>query len=273
MPDVDEAVRTVEEAADSRPMGWLARTGLAARGIVYLLMGWLAVLVALGGRQHVDQRGALTEVVAAPFGGALVLLLGLGFAAYALWRFSEVAFGVTGEGDGAGPRLKALARALVYSLLAVTAFSVLSGAKGTQADQQGSIAADVMSRTGGRWLVGLVGAAVVVVGLVMVREGWSKKFVRYFGSVPPGVRRWIIPLGRIGTVSRGVVLAIAGVLVIAAAVTAQASKAGGVDAAFRTLLEQPSGPLLVALLGLGLVVFGVYGLAEAAYRRVPGEQS
>ena len=184
-------------------MGWLARTGLAARGAVYLVMGWLTVLVALGGKAHIDQRGALTEVIAAPFGSALVLLLALGFAAYAAWRFSEVAVGVTGEGDGAGPRLAALARALTYSVLAITAISVLRGARGTQAGQQGSIAAEVMSHQGGRLLVGLVGVAVVAVGAVMIHEGWSEKFLRYFGALPPG-RRWVIPLGRIGhRVARG----------------------------------------------------------------------
>jgi hypothetical protein len=272
VPEVDEAAQAVEAAATGRPMGWLARTGLAARGFVYVVMGWLAVLVALGGKQHIDQRGAVTEVIGAPFGAALVLLLAVGFAAYAVWRFSEAALGVPGEGDGAGPRLIALARAIAYSVLTITALSVLGGARGTQAGQQGGLASEVMSHTGGRWVVGIVGLAVVVVGVVMVREGWSKKFVRYFGSLPPGVRRWVIPLGRVGTVSRGVVLAIAGGLVMAAAWTAEGSKAGGVDAAFRTLLQQPFGAALVGALGTGLVVFGVYGLAEAVYRRVPGDR-
>jgi hypothetical protein len=273
VPDVDEAVDAVEAAAEGRPMGWLARAGLTARGAVYLVMGVLAILVGVGARKHVDQRGALTEVLAAPVGSALVLLLAIGFAAYAVWRFSEVAVGVTGEADGVGPRLKSLARGLAYSVLTATALGVLTGARGSQSGQQEGIAADVMSRSGGRWAVGLVGVVVVAVGLVMVREGWSKKFTRYFGSLDPHVRRWIVPLGRVGTVSRGVVFAIAGALVVAAAWTADPEKAGGVDDAFRTLLQQPYGAALVVLLGAGLVVFGVYGLAEAVYRRVPGDRS
>ena len=262
------AVDAAENAANSTPMSWLARIGLTARGVVYLVMGWLAVLVATGGRAHVDQRGALTEVLAAPFGTALVWLLALGFAAYSLWRLSEAAFGVTGAPPGPGPRLQSLARAIAYAALAVTSVSLLNGSRGTQAGQQGHLAGTVMSHAGGRWLVGLVGVAVVLVGLVMVREGWSAKFLRYFGYLPATLRRAVVLLGRVGTVARGLVFAVAGVLVIAAAWTANAAKAGGIDQAFKTLLAQPYGTVLVAGLGLGLMIFGVYGLAEAAWRRV-----
>lgn len=266
--DVQDAARS---AADSRPLGWLARLGLTARGVVYLVMGWLAVLLSMGSSTHVDQRGVLIEVLAQPFGTALVLLMALGFLAYAVWRFSEAAFGVAGEGRGAAPRLKSLGRGLVYLVLAFSALELLRGARGTQAGQQGHLAGTVMQQQGGRWLVGAVGVAVVVVGLVMVREGWSGKFLRYFGALPPGTRTPVVWLGRVGTVSRGLVFAVTGALVVAAAWTASPSKAGGIDVAVRTLLQQPYGPTLVLLLGIGLMVFGVYGLAEALWRRVPGE--
>lgn len=262
------AAEAAKTAANSTTMSWLARIGLTARGVVYLVMGWLAVLVATGARANVDQRGALTEVLAAPFGTALVWLLTLGFAAYAVWRLSEAAFGVTGAPPGAGPRLKSLARAIAYGVLAVSAVSLLNGSRATQAGKQGDLAGTIMSHTGGRWFVALAGLALVAVGLVMVREGWSAKFMRYFGHLPSGLRGAVVPLGRVGTVARGIVFAVTGILVVVAAWTATAAKAGGIDEAFKTLLAQPYGTVLVAGLGLGLVVFGVYGLAEAAWRRV-----
>ena len=260
-----------QSAADSRPLGWLARLGLTARGVVYLVMGWLAVLLAAGSSTHVDQRGVLIEVLSKPFGTVLVLLMAAGFVAYAVWRFSEAAFGVTGEGRGAGPRLKSLGRGLVYLVLAFSALELLRGARGTQAGQQGHIAGAVMQHQGGRWLVAIAGAVVIVVGLLMVREGWSAKFLRYFGALPPGTRAPVVWLGRVGTVARGLVFAVTGALVVLAAWTADPGKAGGIDIAVRTLLQQPAGPALVLALGLGLMLFGVYGLAEALWRRVPGE--
>lgn len=262
------AGEVAESAANSRPMGWLARIGLTARGLVYIVLGWLAVLVGLGGRANIDQRGALTEVLAQPYGAVMLWLLTIGFAAYALWRLSEAAFGATGEGKKAGPRLRSLARGIAYAAMAFTAQSLLQGARGTQAGQQGNLAGTVMQHTGGRWIVAIVGLIVLVVGLVLVREGWKTTFLRHFGALPPRLRKTVVWLGRTGTIARGVVFAISGLLVVVAAWTADPAKAGGVDQAFRTLLQEPFGTVLVVLLGAGLMLFGVYGLAEAAWRRV-----
>lgn len=257
-----------EKAAGSQPMGWLARTGLAARGLVYLAMGWLAVLLAAGERARVDQRGALSEVLTRPLGTAAVAALACGFAAYAVWRLSEAAFGIKGE-EGVVPRVKSLLRGLAYAVLAFGAVSLLAGARRTQSAEQAELAGTVMQQGGGRWLVAVAGLVVVGVGAMMVFEGWSSAFMRYFGYLPQPRRGAVVWMGRVGTVARGVVFLVTGVLIVAAAWSVQPDKAGGVDEAFRTLLDQPYGGFLVTALGLGLVVFGVYGLAEAAWRRVP----
>jgi hypothetical protein len=92
--------------------------------------------------------------------------------------------------------------------------------------------------------------------------------MKYFGALPTKLRDGVVMLGRVGTISRGVVFGVAGFLVLAAAWTHDADKAGGIDEAFKTLLDQPFGEPLVILLGIGLIIFGVYGLAEARWRRV-----
>ena len=263
-----KAGKRADSAANSKAMGWLARTGLTARALVYIGIGWLAVLVGLGGRANIDQRGALTEILAQPYGAAMVRLLTIGFAAYALWRMSEAAFGATGQGKKAGPRLRSLARGIVYIAMAFTAQSLLHGAQATQSGQQGALAGTVMQHQGGRLIVGIVGLVVVAVGLVLVREGWKTTFLRQFGPLSARRRRIVVRLGRLGTIARGIVFAVTGLLAVVAAWTVDPAKAGGVDQAFRTLLQQPFGTSLVVLLGAGLVVFGVYGLAEAAWRRV-----
>jgi hypothetical protein len=78
----------------------------------------------------------------------------------------------------------------------------------------------------------------------------------------------VVLLGRVGTIARGLVFAITGFLVIQAAVTADPSKAGGIDTSLKSLLDKPYGPALVGALGAGLILFGVYALAEARWRRV-----
>ena len=267
-----EVSGAARRASDSPAARALARAGLVARGVIYILIGWVAILVALGQTsQHADQQGALQLLASKPYGLVLLWLLGIGFAGYALWRLSEAAFGVTGEGSGAGPRLKSLARALIYAGFAYLTFEIISGAGGaSQTKKHQDLTASVMHHTGGRWLVGIAGLVIVIAGLTLVVEGIRRKFLRYLqlSQLSSRMRRLVEWLGVIGTTARGVVFALAGVLVIEAAVTYQPAKAGGIDKALLTLRNQPFGEFLLILAALGLIVFGVYGLCEARWRRV-----
>jgi hypothetical protein len=130
--------------------------------------------------------------------------------------------------------------------------------------------ATAMQHTAGRWLVGIVGLIIVIIGLVLVSEGARRKFMKYLrtGQMSPRTRKVVKLLGMIGTIARGLVFALAGVLVIEAAVTHRASQAGGIDKALLTLRNQPFGEFLMVLAALGLAVFGIYGLCEARWRKV-----
>ena len=265
------AGRSARRAANSPAAHALARIGLVARGIIYILIGWVAILVAAGqSSREADQAGALQLLAGKPYGLVSLWLLGIGFAGYALWRFSEAAFGVTGEGNGAGPRLKSLFRGLVYSGLAYLTFQVISGVHSNQAVKQQDVTASVMHHAGGRWLVGIVGLIIAIAGAALIIQGVRRRFMRYLETsrMSPRTRRVVEWLGVIGTVARGVVFALVGALVIDAAVTYSPSKAGGVDKALLTLRDQPFGVFLLGLAAAGLIVFGIYGLCEARWRRV-----
>jgi Domain of Unknown Function (DUF1206) len=258
-------------ASHGRSAHVLARAGLTARGVIYILIGVVALLVAIGqSTREADQTGALQLLASKPYGIVLLWLLAIGFVAYALWRLSEAIFGVTGEGNGAGPRLKSAGRAIVYAFFASITFKVISGTAHNQSREQQDLTAKAMQHTGGRWLVGIVGLVVVIIGLVLISEGLRRKFLKMLqlsGLSPRGrtVVKW---LGIIGTTARGIVFALAGVLVIDAAVTHKAAKSGGIDKALLTLRDQPFGEVLLILTALGLVIFGISGLCEARWRRV-----
>lgn len=259
-------------ASNSPAARGLARAGLAARGVLYILIGWVAILVAFGqtSGSHASQAGALQLLASQPFGLVLLWLLGIGFAGYALWRFSEAAFGVAGEGTGAGPRLKSLVRGLVYAFFAYLTFEIIAGTAGNSAKKQQDLTAKVMHHTGGQLLVGIVGAVIVIIGVALVIEGLRRKFLKtlHTSQMSPRARRVVERLGMIGTAARGVVFALAGVLVIDAAVTYKPAKAGGTDKALLTLRDQPFGQVLLILAALGLIIFGIYGLCEARWRKV-----
>lgn len=262
---------SLRRLSDSSRFDAAARWGLAARAVIYVLMAVLAGQVATGNSgREADQRGALNEVAHRSGGRVVLWLLAVGFVGYALWRFSEAAFGVSAE-PGTGPRLKSAVRGAVYTSFAVTTVLIAAGSSGNQSQekQQQTLTARAMHHTGGRLLVGLIGVSVLAVGVSMVYEGVTKKFEEHLQLRKMSVRtrKVVTVLGVVGTVARGLVFGLAGALVLDAAISYQPAKAAGLDGALRTLADQPFGLVLLSAAALGLLAFGVYGFAEARWQR------
>ena len=257
---------------NSPVMAGLARFGLAVRGFIYLVIGVIALQIAFRRRsQEADQRGALATVAHHSFGHALLWVLGFGFAAYALWRLSEAAFGTAADGGKVGPRLKSLVRGMIYAGLAVSTFGFVVGAsRQSQRQQQVTATAKLMRHAYGRWAVGVVGAIVVLVGLAMIGEGIRKKFEKdlRMDQLRGLTRTTVTRLGMIGTIARGLVFAVAGALVVQAAVDFDPAKSDGLDGALRTLAERAYGPWLLGAVAIGLIAFGLYGMAMARFAKV-----
>jgi len=262
---------TARRASESPAARALARVGLVARGVIYILIGWLAIEVAIGhGSRRPSQAGALHLLAGKSYGLITLWVLGIGFAGYSLWRLSEAAFGVTGDKPGAGPRLKSLVRAIVYAFLSALTFQVIAGSASNENRKQQDLTATVMHHAGGQWLVGIVGLVIVAVGLMLVAEGIRRKFMKYLRlrDMSPRTRMIVERLGMIGTTARGVVFTIVGALIVDAAVTFSPKKAGGLDKALLTLRHQVFGQFLLIIVALGVIIFGIYGLCEARWRRV-----
>jgi hypothetical protein len=250
-------------------MTGLARFGLAARGFVYLVLGWLAVQIARGHSRHqANSRGALADIARQSYGVVLLWVLAFGLAAYAIWRLSEAIVGTTSDGKKPGPRVASLVGGIIYLAFCVATFSVIDGrSKQSGSQQQVAVTASVMRHTGGRWLVGLIGVVVVVVGLVIVAQGVRRKFEKdlRLNEMSGTTRVIVVALGLVGTVARGIVFAVAGVLVVDAAVTFKPRKSTGLDGALHTLAEHSYGPWLLGIFALGFIAFGLYGFAEARW--------
>jgi hypothetical protein len=239
---------------------------------MYLLIGVLSILVATNrSTAETDQWGAMQQLNRGTAGHGLLWVVALGLAGYSLWRFSEAVFGVAGEDrKKAGPRLKSFARGCIYAVIAFMAFQVVTGGGDrSQAGRQVTLTAQVMGHTGGRVAVGVVGAVIAVIGATLVYEGVTRKFEKYLDlsrvSVP--TRRLVEVLGVAGTVARGAVFALAGFFVVQAAWDYDPKKAAGLDGALRSLRDTAAGPWLLGVAALGLVAFGLYGFAEARWRR------
>jgi hypothetical protein len=253
----------------------LAKLGFAARGTIYLLLGFFTVLLVLGEHSpEADQRGAMQEVVRHDGGFLLLWVIAIGFVGYALWRFSEVAFGVVGKGKKGrdlAPRLQSLIRGVIYAGLAYSAFNLLAHARSkSQASQQQLLTTKVMEYSAGRWLVGIAGVVVIGVGLGLIYEGVARKFKKHFkmADMPTGSRRIVWFLGTFGIAARGVVFSLVGYFLIRAALDYDPKKARGLDGALRhTVADSTLGRVLVGVCAVGLLAFGLYAYAEAAWRR------
>ncbi|MBT2478977.1 DUF1206 domain-containing protein [Streptomyces sp. ISL-94] len=252
----------------------VARSGLLARGVLYVLVGVLAIRVAFGeGGKEADREGALQELTEKPFGGFLVWAVGIGLVCMMLWRLSEAVFGAAGpDGRKAGKRLAAVARTVFY---AVVAFSVLSFAAGSGSGRSGDeqsrdVTAKVLDLPGGPWWVAAAGAAIAIGGIVIAVQAARRTFrkdLAMYGT-PAGVRKAVEFLGVTGGVARGAVFAAAGAFVVYAAVRYDPAEAKGLDDTLRAFAQTPAGPWLLVLVAAGLVLFGLFCWALACWRRV-----
>ena len=263
------------QAANSRALEIAARAGFIARGAIYLLIGVIAVQVALGHGGQADRGGAISQIADKSYGIFVLWLLVAGFAGLALWRFSEAAFGAVGpNGHKKSERLKSFARGVLYSVFFVSTLQLVLGAS-TSATANGNtqsrdMTARVMAHSGGRVVVGLIGAVILVIGIALAREGWTKTFLTKMdlSGAPAGTRALVEKLGLLGGVARGAVISLVGVFFIIAAVRFSPSKAEGIDGALRAFAHTPAGPLLLIPVALGLIAFGLFSWCEARWRRV-----
>jgi hypothetical protein len=241
----------------------LARLGYAAKGIVYLLVGYLAARAAFAAGSPTGATGALREMLH-DGGRWLVLLVGIGLLAHVVWRLVQATLDpeCPHGGHRFGLRLFYLLSGLVYGSIALSAFDLFRGRDGGEEGEK-HLAAVLLSQPFGPWLVGAVGLGVIGYGIHELLQAFRGDVAKRLGIRDPQQHRIVLAIGRLGTAARGVVLAIVGAFFIDAARHYDPNEAGGTEDALRWLGQ---GWLLGAV-ALGLMAYGVLQLAKARYRR------
>jgi hypothetical protein len=249
----------------------VARFGYGARGIVYCLVGGLALLAAIGqGGRAGDSESAIRWVLAGPFGAVLVGLIAVGLLGFAVWRFIE---SVT-DADRRGTALKGLVvraahllSAAIYTGLAITAGSLALGLSGAGGDAAQDWTAWLLGKPFGLWLVALIGLAVIGGGIAFLIKAFK-------GDVTDRLKldadhcRWAKPIGQFGYAARGIAFLIIGGFFIAAAWYQASSEVKGLAGAFAALRAQPYGWILLAVVAAGHFAFGAFGLIQARFRHI-----
>lgn len=265
----DHAERLGRRAHNS---GWTdpaVRIGMVAYGIVHLTIAWLGIQLALGNHSGATSRnGALHQLAQQrPWGSLVVWVVAIGMFLLVVWKLLE-AYVDAGAEDGAKKVLSplaALGKAVVYGTLGVSALKVAlgSGSRTKTSDYT----ATLMRQPYGRWLVGVVGLAIVGYGGYLVYRGWSEKFLEHLDaqgrSGDAGTAyRWF---GRLGYAAKGLALGVVGVLFVVAAVDHSAKKSGGLDQALHAVLQQPFGPVLLFAISVGIGCYGLFCFARARH--------
>jgi hypothetical protein len=260
-----------DKVAQSSGFEWLARAGFVARGLIYGIIGILAIKVALGaGGKTENQQGALQTIARQPFGKVLLILVAIGLGGYALWRLVHALLGHGPEdSDTTFERVAAFASGIVYAGLCAIAVETLLGSGGNSGNSH-KTTAGVFGWPAGTWLVGIAGAVLIGVGIYQGYRGISKDFLKDSKTeeMGPKVRSWVKWIGIFGHLARMVVFGLVGVFLIKAAIDYSPNQAVGLDGALAKLANASYGPFLLGLVAAGLIAFGVYSLSDARYRRI-----
>ncbi|RZI93168.1 MAG: DUF1206 domain-containing protein [Microbacterium sp.] len=260
------AKRAAREARSSTALRGLARGGYAANGVVHVIIGLIAIAIALGARGEGDQAGAFKTIGGAPLGfvglWALAVLLG----ALGLWHAANGLIATrASDVKKWGVRISEWGQALVFLALGAIAASVALGARPNAEKTAEEASRGVLTLPGGAWLLGLVGIGIAVGGVSFLVMGVLRSF-RSKVDIPEGrLGSAVTALGVGGFIAKGVALLVVGILVTVAAVTVDPGTAGGLDGAIDTLLDMFAGPFLVGLVGAGFVAYGVFCFFRARY--------
>ncbi len=276
-PRIADRVRgEVTRTKNSPWLNALARAGLIAKGASFAIVGVLAVKLALGdGGKATSRQGALASMAHHTFGKILLILLAIGFASYAIWRFAQTFLDKNHEGDGMkglAKRAGYFGRGAIYTGLTFSTVKILAGS-GQQQSQNAKAhktAATVLSWPGGKWIVGIAGLCLIGAGLYNGYRGVTKKFLEKWrtGKMSETERNWGERSGVVGLLARMVVFGLIGIFVTKAAIDYNSKEAIGLDGALQKLANHSYGSWLLGLVAAGLIAYAIFCAFEARYREV-----
>ena len=277
MATVQGGNSAVKRAAANPQLELLERLGYVARGALYVVMGLLALGVALrvGGGKATDLSGSLVFLTGNPFGKLVLIAFAIGLAAYSLWGLVRAIYDPLHRGSDASgylARLGFITSAVSYAAIVIFALQILAGSGGASGDGTQKTVASVLTHPAGGWLTILIGLFALGIGVGQFMEAYRPTFARDLkaAEMSASERDVAVGLGRFGMFARGVVFLVIGWFVVQAGIHHDAGQVQGFGGAFLFLLSQPFGHWVVGIIALGFVALGFHSFACARWIRLLG---
>jgi hypothetical protein len=254
-----------------------ARVGYLSKGIVYVIIGILALITSTGTHlNEASSNGALYTIAQQPFGPALLIVLSVGLSAYAFWQLIKAIFDpecVHHSWRRWFSRLGFLFIAGVYITMCISALRILFRARAESSDKTyQTLSAQMLTQPFGQLLIAIGGLIFAIVGVLFLYRALSRRFKRDLKKNVMNKHewRWTAYIGTFGMTARGIVFMIIAFFLVRTAILADPNETKGLDGALLELASQPFGPVLLAIVSLGFISYGVFMFASAKFRRLNG---
>jgi hypothetical protein len=249
---------------------WVMRMGYGARGVIYVLIGGLALLAAFKSTDAQGTKDALATLRAQPMGVAALWIIGLGLLAYMVWRVIAGAADVEDHGTdakGLVARVGQFTTGIIHGGIGISVLALAMGGGSGGGDSAKDWTQKLMAMPMGRYIVAAVALVLLGAGIYYAYKGWSNKYKEHLANAD--LTRKLDPVLTGGLIVYGILLAIVAFSLGLAALQSDPSEAGGLGQALHQIRTMPFGRFLLGGAGLGLLGFAVYNFVEAGFRVVP----
>ncbi len=257
----------------SKAVRIMYRLGYAAKGLVFLIIGVMALMLMMGmGGQLSNPTDALKLIHRQPFGQFLLLMTGLSLLGYVLWRVAQSVFNVEHKPHSAMNTVKRIGYAisgLTYLSLAILAIRGFTEGRVQSDGSSLTLTAKALDLPAGPALVMLAGAIIIGVGIFHAALGFTRRFMKQYeqGRMTAKERDIIEKSGMIGLPARGFTFGIIGYFFIRAGMDANAAATKNTKGVMEHILGLPMGETILALIAVGFICYAVYCFAAAKFRR------
>ena len=268
---ISEAANAAEAASNTKALDVVARSGFAVMALLHIILGAIAIALALGHPGEAEPTGAIEQLAANPWGPALMWACMIGCAGLSLWQLSEATLRARHlpRKERIGKLVSSGFLAIAYGSIGLSFGGFAVGLRGDSGESTRDVSKALLSNPFGGVILSALGLTVIGVGSYFVvkglRRGFKEELFHFDGTRRGKV---IDSLGVTGHVAKGIALFLAGLLFAIAAAKHTPEESTGLDGSLKALRDHAFGPYLLFAIGAGFICYGIFALVRSKFGRM-----